>query len=72
MNRRGFLAMLGGVALSEAIPLGRVWSFPSKIVIAHQLPWDIDVYDQIIKTQWLTGVWRFNPGEAERRSREEK
>ena len=25
--------MLGGLALSEAIPFNRVWSFPSKIVI---------------------------------------
>lgn len=37
MNRRGFLGLLGaavaGIALQEAIPLGRVWSFPSKIVI---------------------------------------
>jgi hypothetical protein len=32
MNRRGFLKMLGGgvagIALAEAVPLGRVWSFP--------------------------------------------
>ena len=37
MNRRGFLGMLvaavAGVALNEAIPFGRVWSFPSKIVL---------------------------------------
>lgn len=38
MDRRGFLALLGsavaGIALEQAIPLGRVWSFPKKIVIA--------------------------------------
>ena len=38
MNRRNFLglfaASVAGVALKEAIPLNRVWSFPSKIVIA--------------------------------------
>jgi len=37
MDRRKFFGLLGagvaGVALSEAIPLGRVWSFPSKIVV---------------------------------------
>lgn len=35
MNRRGFLAglgaIVGGVALEQAIPLGRVWSFPKQI-----------------------------------------
>jgi len=35
MNRRKFLAMLSGAALSPAIPFGRVWSFPTNIVIAH-------------------------------------
>lgn len=33
MNRRGFLGMIGGLLVSEAIPFNRVWSFPSKIVI---------------------------------------
>ena len=41
MNRRGFLKMLGavagGIALNEAIPLNRVWSFPSKIVVPDTL-----------------------------------
>lgn len=35
MNRRGFLkglgAMVAGIALDQAIPLGRVWSFPKVI-----------------------------------------
>jgi hypothetical protein len=35
MNRRGFItglaALIGGIALEQAIPLGRVWSFPSVI-----------------------------------------
>lgn len=39
MNRRGFLkflpAAVGGLALAEAIPFSRVWSFPSKIEIAQ-------------------------------------
>jgi len=37
MNRRSFLsglaALVGGIALEEAIPFGRVWSFPKNIVI---------------------------------------
>ena len=39
MNRRNFLSLfsagVAGIALKEAIPLGRVWSFPKKIVIAR-------------------------------------
>ncbi len=38
MDRRGFLkffsAGVAGLALEQAIPLGRVWSLPKKIVIA--------------------------------------
>ena len=38
MNRRSFLrflpAAVGGLALAEAIPFNRVWSFPSKIVLS--------------------------------------
>ena len=37
MNRRGFLSLFGlgiaGIALEQAVPLGRVWSFPSEIVL---------------------------------------
>jgi hypothetical protein len=39
MDRRGFLKLLGagvgGLALDQAIPFNRVWSFPKKIVIAQ-------------------------------------
>lgn len=39
VNRRGFIsglgALIGGVALDQAIPLGRVWSFPSVIKPAN-------------------------------------
>jgi len=35
MNRRGFLAglgaLIGGIAIEEAIPFGRVWSFPKEV-----------------------------------------
>jgi hypothetical protein len=38
-DRRGFLKMftggVAGIALEQAIPLGRVWSFPSKIEIVR-------------------------------------
>jgi hypothetical protein len=37
MNRRGFLggmaALIGGLALEQAIPFGRVWLFPSEITV---------------------------------------
>lgn len=37
MNRRNFLGLfaagVAGIALEQAIPLGRVWSFPKEIVI---------------------------------------
>lgn len=37
MNRRNFLAglgaLVGGIAIEQAIPLNRVWSFPRQIVI---------------------------------------
>lgn len=39
LNRRSFLSILGlsgaAVAVEQAIPFGRVWSFPNQIVIAH-------------------------------------
>ena len=38
MDRRKFLGLfsagVAGIALEQAIPLGRVWSFPKEIVIA--------------------------------------
>jgi hypothetical protein len=37
MERRGFLKLFGaglaGIALGDAIPFGRVWSFPKNIII---------------------------------------
>jgi hypothetical protein len=39
MDRRGFLRLFGagvaGIALDQAIPLGRVWSFPSELFVAR-------------------------------------
>ena len=55
MDRRGFLNLLGagvaGIALDQAIPFNRAWSFPSKIVIpekgilgrASGFEWDSEV-----------------------------
>src|SRR5437879_10861876 len=41
MDRRGFLQLLSAgvasIALEQAIPLGRVWSFPKEIVLANQI-----------------------------------
>jgi hypothetical protein len=40
MDRRGFLSLIGlgvgGVVIDQAIPLGRMWSFPKNIVIAQR------------------------------------
>lgn len=40
MERRSFLSLLGlgvaSVALDQAIPLGRVWSFPSKLFVPRE------------------------------------
>lgn len=41
MNRRGFLWMLSGTALAEALePVGRVYSFPSQIRIYNRPNYD--------------------------------
>jgi hypothetical protein len=41
MDRRKFILLMSasaaGIALDQAIPFGRVWSFPSKIVIAKPI-----------------------------------
>jgi len=41
MDRRGFLKLFGaavaGIALEQAVPLGRVWSFPKEIVLAQSM-----------------------------------
>lgn len=41
MNRRELFkflgAAIGGIALEQAIPFNRVWSFPKKIVLANQV-----------------------------------
>lgn len=48
MNRRSFFRFLGAgaatLALSEAIPFGRVWSFPSKIVVPKIVAVDLAYY----------------------------
>lgn len=49
MERRGFLKLfsvgIAGLALEQAIPFGRVWSFPKNIVIAPSL--------DDINTRWI-------------------
>ena len=62
MNRRSFLSLFGvgvaGLALEQAIPLGRVWSFPKKIIVPwHEFPlpyFGIDV-DQEFSKQFAIG-----------------
>jgi len=52
VNRRGFLqglgALIGGVAIQEAIPFGRVWSFPKEIKIVRSES-QVDKMNQILK-----------------------
>ena len=49
VSRRGFIGLFGaaaaGVLLEEAIPFGRVWSFPKNIVIAKR----VLTYDDITR-----------------------
>ena len=44
MNRRNFLSLfsagVAGVALEQAIPFGRVWSFPKEIVVPKFVGFD--------------------------------
>lgn len=53
LDRRNFLrglgALVGGVALEQAIPFNRVWSFPSKVVIKPHVPLDAPaaIFDKI-------------------------
>jgi hypothetical protein len=64
MNRRGFLqglgAMVSGIALEKAIPLGRVWSFPKEIKIRKLVPiggrhYDLLVMDDLVSNEYLNG-----------------
>jgi hypothetical protein len=60
MNRRNFLSLfsagVAGLALEQAIPLGRVWSFPKKIVIPPR--------NVFLKTEWVSmetlRIWKRN------------
>jgi len=46
MNRRNFLSLfsagIASIALEQAIPLGRVWSFPKKLVIPELSLTEVD------------------------------
>ena len=50
MNRRNFLSLfsagVAGIALEQAIPLGRVWSFPKEIVVPTG--------NVFLRTDWIT------------------
>lgn len=47
-NRRMFIgglaALVGGLAVEEAIPLGRVWSFPSTIAVPQVVNVTLESY----------------------------
>lgn len=55
MNRRNFLSLLSagiaGIALEQAIPLGRVWSFPKEIVVPRFRA--LDIGDVVILSEFL-------------------
>jgi len=59
MNRRSFLtgigALVGGIALEQAIPFNRVWSFPREIVVVRPRVEivEIDEYADFIKVSDL-------------------
>ena len=65
MNRRSFLSLFGagvaGIALEQAIPLGRVWSFPKQIVIPESL---ILPPESFLTVEWVTmqtlRMWKMN------------
>jgi hypothetical protein len=70
MDRRKFLSLMSasaaGIALDQAIPFGRVWSFPSKIQIAPYWTFPLErglhlaVGDEILITR-VPDPYRFVP-----------
>lgn len=69
MNRRGFLKMLGGgvagIAIAEAEPLGRVWSFPKNILIKRTVDLDlisgVDLTSSADSSVVVMTSWRRTP-----------
>lgn len=61
MNRRSFLAglsaLVGGIALEQAIPFNRVWSFPKQIVVRTSFP-DIHRIDALALKHWFRNTWK--------------
>ncbi len=53
LTRRGFLGLFGaaagGILLEQAIPFGRVWSFPTNIVIARPTLTYADITAETVK-----------------------
>ena len=65
MNRRNFLSLfsagVAGIALEQAIPLGRVWSFPKEIVIGDFIELPPGASVRIVE------MWDFRSGQLMRR-----
>ena len=63
MNRRNFLSLfsagVAGIALEQAIPLGRVWSFPKEIVIPPERAMHVDDFFERAFPVGSMGHFRF-------------
>jgi hypothetical protein len=61
MDRRLFLQILGigvgGVALEQAIPFGRVWSFPKEIIVREFIELPPGSSARVIEMWDLFGCW---------------
>lgn len=62
-SRRGFLRNIGfgigGIALEQAVPLGRVWSFPKTITLSTS-----ERIDQILIEHWKPHIMRLYERDA--------
>ncbi len=59
MNRRSFLkgigAVIGGIALEQAIPFNRVWSFPKEIKVVQNFDQNFYVNHELtLPSAWFT------------------
>jgi hypothetical protein len=68
MDRRNFFKMLGagiaGIALKEAIRFGRVWSFPSNIVVRPRLLTTEDITLETLRILKENLYWSLDGGSS--------